>query len=102
MVEEMMVQRIEELYETNNKLIEDGKYENFDHKFAYNQELGCPNSSPDAPVIQGPFTNWHPVKMLPVEEYCDLIDKCPPDFVKQMKTEGKCRKECRDVDDLNS
>lgn len=56
--EDAMIQQLEYLQAEYQELAEDGKHS--DHALAYNVKLGTPGSSPEAPVIQGTFTNWHP------------------------------------------
>ena len=97
----MMISELEQLQEKVSKLIDEDKYPNKDHALAYNALVGTPSSCSDAPVIQGQFTNWHPNKMIPIEEYCDAIDQHQPNFVTQLKKENKCRLDIFNVDDLN-
>lgn len=68
---------------------------------AYNVELGTPGNSPDAPVIYGQFTNWHPMKMTKIEDYCDAIDKNQPDWIGRLMASDKCRANVQTIDDLN-
>lgn len=39
--------------------------------------------------------------MLPIQEYCELIDRFQPNFINILKKEGKCRKTIFNVEDLN-
>ena len=55
-------------------LYESAEYENRDHILNYNTELGESGSSPNAPVLFGSFTNWNPVQMIPIEDFCEMID----------------------------
>lgn len=71
----MMVRELETLQKKVVKQLADGKYTNKDHRLAYHMDVGLPHSQAETPVIQGPFSNWHPQKMIPIEEYCDIIDK---------------------------
>ena len=102
MADEMMLSELETQQRRVQKLINEGKYEHKDHRLAYNMDVGTPFSCPEIPVVQGQFTNWHPYKMMPIEEYCDAIDRHQPNFINMMKKDGKCRKDVYAVDDLNS
>ena len=41
------------------------------------------------------------MKMMPIEEYCDLIDGYQPNFVAHLQKSGKCRRSINNYDDLN-
>ena len=69
-----MIQKIEENHRRIEKMVNAGEYNNSEHVGAYNVELGQEKSSPDAPVIFGQFTNWHPKKMVPLELFCEMIE----------------------------
>lgn len=58
--EERMIRKLEDMQRRYKAEDEEGLFENKHHPFAYNLELGTPNSSPGVPVIQGSFTNWNP------------------------------------------
>ena len=49
----------------------------------------------------GPFTNWHPRKMIPIERFCLHIDRGKPDFIRKMIVEGICRRTITTYDELN-
>jgi len=78
-----------------------GKINDWKHPLQYDTELGAEGSSPGIPVIQGPFTNWHPKRMLPIEDFCVRIDNSRPDFLDKMRQEGSCSKEAESTKDLN-
>lgn len=83
-VEENMIKKVEELQTKMEK------EETIDHINQYSVKNGTPYSSPDHPIIQGPFTNWHPMKMMKVEELALCYDKDEPDYIKIMHEEGQC------------
>lgn len=68
------------------------KLKDFEHPLVYQTALGEEESSPGVPVISGPFTNWHPEKMVPIEDFCLRIDDSQPDFIGRMIFDQKCRK----------
>jgi hypothetical protein len=35
----------------------------------------------DGPYIYGSFTNWQPIQMHEIKEYCDMIDQNKPDIL---------------------
>lgn len=49
----------------------------------------------------GPFSNWHPKKMIPIERFCLNIDRNKPDFIRKMIVEGLCRRTATTYDQLN-
>ena len=63
----------------------------------YNVEIGKEGASPSIPVIQGQFTNWHPVQMIPIEKFCFDIDKTH-NLLDRMKVEEKCRRTIQSID----
>ena len=44
------------------------------------EELEKIKSDHGAPMIYGQFTNWKPVKMWDIREYCDKINKEKPNI----------------------
>ena len=101
MVEELMIQKIEDNHKKIDALVNSGQYDNSEHIGAYSLELGQEKSSPDAPVIFGNFTNWHPKKMIPLEVFCEIIEQYPPDFIGKLISDDLCRSSVSDIDDLN-
>ena len=53
-------------------------------------------------MISGPFTNWNPMKMMKIEDFCMLIDQKFPNLIDQMRAAGQCRPECSVLEDLNT
>ena len=90
--DEMLIQKTIELQSKMEARMKRGDLEASDHLDGYNVELGKEGSSPNVPIIQGPFTNWHPKKMFPVESFCLELDTQKPDLVPKMLFEGLCRK----------
>ena len=41
------------------------------------------------------------MKMMPIEDYCDLIDQNQPDFVGRLIGAGQCRGSVGTIDDFN-
>lgn len=61
MTKEILIQKLEELQQEFQNASDKGIYnKNQEHPLQYNLDLGRPKSSPELPVIQGPFNNWYP------------------------------------------
>lgn len=76
------------------------KMNNWSHVSQYDVQLGEEGSSPGVPIIQGPFTNWHPKRMMTIEDFCLLIDTTT-DFIDRMKADKLCRKQVMTVFEMN-
>ena len=52
------------------------------------------NFAIESPVIRAPHTNWEPIEMVDVIEYCQQNDIFKPDFLSELSRSGSIRLAC--------